>query len=88
MLSSLFVVLFLGFVVFCIGILARTYMNRTLNDGRLWGVEKGRSTELRYFQLVRKKRVPAWPLAVSTICISLGIAVMFGSILWNNHLCR
>ena len=88
MLRNLFVILFLGFAVFCIGILARTYMNRVLNNGRLWGVEKGRSTELRYLQLVRKRRAPAWPLTVSVICIPLGIAVMFGSILWNNHLRR
>jgi hypothetical protein len=88
MFRGLFVILFLGFSFFCVGIFARTNMNRTLNCGRQWGVKKGRSTELRYIQLVRDKRASVWPLVVSIVFIPLGIVLMFGSIFWNNHLRR
>jgi len=71
--------------MFCVGILARTYMNLTINKGQLWGGRRG-VTELAYARLIKERHAPTWPLIVTVVCVPIGIAVMFAAIAWNNHL--
>jgi hypothetical protein len=61
-------------------------MDFSSRNGRLWGGQSARNTELSYMRLVKETHAPAWPLYVSWTCVPLGIAVMFGAILWHNHL--
>jgi hypothetical protein len=83
---SLPFIVVLGFVVFCIGGLARTYMNISLSKRSLSGGQKRRSTELRYKSLMREHNAPAWPLFVAITCMPLGIVIIFFAIAWSNHL--
>ena len=73
----------LGLLIFCVGGLARTYMNHSLDGLSLRGQLSG-NTEQRYIRLVKEKGAPKWPLIVTVTLIPLGIIVMFGSIVWNN----
>jgi hypothetical protein len=82
--SMLFAVAF-GFIIFCIGALARTYMNLSLSKQSSLGDQKRRSTELRYRSMMKERSAPAWPLLVTITCIPLGILTIFFAIAWNNH---
>jgi hypothetical protein len=76
----------LGFIVFCIGALARTYMNLSLNKQSRQG-ERGRgSTELRYKSLMKDHGAPVWPFVVTMTCMPLGIVIIFFAIAWSNHM--
>jgi hypothetical protein len=83
---SLLFIVALGFIVFCIGGLARTYMNLSLNKRSLPGEQKRRSTELRYKRLMKEHDAPAWPLFVAITCMPLGIVIIFFAIAWSNHI--
>ena len=84
--KSLPFILALGFIVSCIGIFARIYMDISLSHAQLSNSQKGRNTELRYFHLIKQRGVPVWPLVVAVSCVPLGIVIIFGAIAWNNHL--
>lgn len=72
-----------GFIIFCIGIIARSYMTIRANGGVLFRVTPSGSTEVDYMKLVREGRAPLWPLIVSTVCIIAGIVIIFGSLFWT-----
>ncbi len=78
-------ILTLGFVIFCVGGVARTYMNIRLNGWNLLRVTKSGSTERNYRQLVNERGAPAWPLFVSVPCILIGIILIFGAIIWTTR---
>ena len=84
--KSLPFILALGLIVSCIGVFARIYMDISLSHAHLSDSQKRRNTELRYFHLIKQRGVPAWPLVVAISCIPLGIVIIFGAIVWNNHL--
>lgn len=73
----------LGFLLFVAGWLARTYMNFRLN-GHLWRGQSGQSTELRYSQLIKDGKAPVLPLVLAITLMPLGIAMVFGTIIWYN----
>jgi hypothetical protein len=75
-----------GFVVACIGMLARIYMDFSVKDGDILSRPTGRNTEMEYERLMKEQGAPSWPLYVALTCIPLGIAIVFGAILWRNHL--
>ena len=71
-----FPILATGFVICGIGMYCMTYVEHRLNRSqKRIGSTNGRSA-------------PVWPLYVAFICIPLGIAIMFGAIVWKNHLPR
>jgi hypothetical protein len=78
----------IGFIIFCIGGAARVYMDFSVNGWRAAYDLKRGNTELTYWRLVKQRGAPVVPLIVSVTCISLGILIVFGSILWINHLRR
>jgi hypothetical protein len=85
MLKNLDFYVAIGFITFCIGGLARTYMNITLDGWSSFVRSKG-NTEKRYKQLMKEKGAPAWPLIVTVILMPLGIVIAFAAIGWSNHL--
>jgi hypothetical protein len=74
----------LGFLFFVAGGLARTYMNLRLN-GHLWRGQGGQSTERRYSRLIKEGKAPVLPLVLAVTLMPLGIAVVFGTIIWHNN---
>ncbi len=76
-------ILDLGFLIFCVGGLARTYMNYSLDGWSLRGQFTG-ITEKRYKRLMKEKGAPAWPLIVTVTLMPLGVVIGFGAILWSN----
>ena len=78
----------MGFIVSCIGVAARVYMDFSVNGWRAAYDLKRGSTELTYWRLVKQKGAPAWPLIINVTSIPLGILIVFGSIVWINHLRR
>jgi hypothetical protein len=84
--GNLYLPVAIGFATFCVGGLARTYMNVRLNK-HLWRGQRGnRSTERRYLNLVREKAAPIWPLIMGPTLMLLGIAIVFGAIIHHNRL--
>jgi NADH:ubiquinone oxidoreductase subunit 5 (subunit L)/multisubunit Na+/H+ antiporter MnhA subunit len=74
----------LGFFLFIIGGLARTYMNFRLN-GHLWRGQGGQSTERKYSRLIKGRNAPVLPLVMAVTLMPLGIAMVFGTIIWHNR---
>jgi len=73
----------LGFLLFTVGGLARTYMNFRLND-HLWRGQSGQSTERRYSRLIKERKAPVLPLVMAVTLMPLGVAMVFGTIIWHN----
>lgn len=73
----------LGFLLFIVGGLARTYMNFRLN-GHLWRGQSGQSTERRYSRLIKAGKASVLPLVLAVTLMPLGIAMVFGTIIWHN----
>lgn len=71
-----------GLSVFFVGGIARTYMNIQLRGWRSFIVPARGLTERQYGQLIRERGAPMWLLILSVSCIPLGIAIVFGAILW------
>ena len=69
----------LGFFVFTLGGFAHAYMN--LRTNRWW---RGNSRD--YKEFIRENDGPVWPLYVKLICMPLGVAIVFGAILFGNYL--
>jgi hypothetical protein len=78
----------IGFAVFLAGGLARAYMDFAANGRRMFYLLRRGSTESNYRKLIKERRASVWPLVLSSTCIPLGILIVFGSIIWNNHLRR
>jgi formate hydrogenlyase subunit 3/multisubunit Na+/H+ antiporter MnhD subunit len=83
---NLLLVLALGFLICCVGLFARIYMDFVFYRSNFSGANRGRSTELRYMRLIKENGVPKWPLFVAVTCVPLGIVTCVGAILYNNHL--
>jgi hypothetical protein len=79
-------ILAVGFIVFCIGGFARVYMDSSWKNGRFWGGHSTRNTELNYIRMEKETGKSRWPVYLAAICIPLGIAIVFGAILYYNHL--
>jgi hypothetical protein len=75
----------IGFVIFCLGGLARTYMNISL-DGWKSFVRSKELTEQRYRRLMKEQGAPAWPLIATVTFMPLGVVLVFGAIVWSNYL--
>jgi hypothetical protein len=69
-----------------VGGLARAYMDFAANGMRMFYDFRRGNTESSYWKLIRERHAPAWPFILSVVFIPLGIAVVFGSIIWSNHL--
>jgi hypothetical protein len=78
--------LVIGFVVFTVGGAARAYMDFTVNGWSMFYKFRRGNTERNYKNLIDQSGGHRWPLIVSYVCIPLGIAIVFGSILLSNHL--
>jgi len=76
----------IGFALFCIGGLARTYMNIALNNHFWRGQWRKGSTEGRYLHHIRNSGAPVWPLIIGPICMVLGVIVVFSAIVYHNRL--
>ncbi|HEY1903208.1 MAG TPA: hypothetical protein VGG56_12290 [Terracidiphilus sp.] len=77
----------IGFIVFCVGGLARVYMDFSSKNGRFWGGNSAqKNTELSYIRMAKETGKSQWPVYLAAICIPLGIAIVFGAILYHNHL--
>jgi|HubBroStandDraft_5_1064220.scaffolds.fasta_scaffold326952_1 hypothetical protein len=76
----------IGFVVFTVGGAARAYMDFTVNGWRMFYDFRRGNTERTYKSLIDRSGGNRWPLIVSYVCIPLGIAIVFGSIILSNHL--
>jgi hypothetical protein len=72
----------LGLAVFSLGGFAIQYMVVRLNG---WSgyLSSQRDLKERYRALVRNHNAPSWPIAVSFLCIPLGIVIVFGAILMS-----
>jgi hypothetical protein len=77
-----------GFIVFCIGGVARAYMDFAVNGWKMFYVLRRGNTELAYWRLRRQQQAPAWPLFVALTCMPLGIIILVGSIIFSDHLRR
>jgi hypothetical protein len=76
--------LVVGVVLFCVGGLARVYMNAliarsALASSRLYW------TEARYTRLIRERGAKVWPLVVVVTCIPLGMLLGFAAIICANY---
>jgi hypothetical protein len=69
-----FAILAIGFLISGTGMYSLTYVEHPLNRSR------------RHMVSTQERRAPLWPLYVAFTCIPLGIAIMFGAIVWKNHL--
>ena len=76
----------IGFGIFCVGGLARAYMDFAAHGMRMFSDFRRGNTEVSYWRLVKQRRAKVWPFVVCVVCIPLGIVVAFGSIIWSNHL--
>jgi hypothetical protein len=70
--------------MFCVGGLARAYMDFAANGTRMFYDLRRGNTESSYWKMIKERRAPAWPFFLSVVLIPLGIAVVFGSIIWSN----
>ena len=75
----------MGFVVFASGGVGYAYMDFAVHGSKMFTDFKRDLPMGAYRQLVKDNRAPAWPLYLA-VCIPLGIAVCFGSILFSDHL--
>jgi hypothetical protein len=77
--------LIIGLAIFCVGGVARAYMDFAAHGMKKFSNFRRGNTEAKYWRLVKQRRARAWPLFVSVVCIPLGVIVVFGSILWSNN---
>jgi hypothetical protein len=69
-----------GMIFFWVGAALRMYMVVRVNG--LAGYLKSQAgVSDGYRKLISESQAPAWPLPTSYLCIALGIATIFGSIL-------
>jgi hypothetical protein len=70
-----------GLGIFTLGIHGLRYMQARVVGG--WNkIRIIRGLTGKYEILVRESNAPLWPLVVYRVCIPLGIALTFSSILW------
>ncbi|MEK6396898.1 MAG: hypothetical protein V4734_02335 [Terriglobus sp.] len=69
----------LGMTIFLGAVFARGYMMHRVDGGMAYSEERVE----RYQELVREGQAPRWPLTASWVCIPVGIAIAFGSILFS-----
>lgn len=74
-----------GFAIFCVGGVARAYMDFSANGMKMFSDFRRGNTELAYWKLVKEGHAPVLPFFLSVVCIPLGVVIAFGSILWSNH---
>ena len=76
----------LGMVLFTVGGVTRTYMNAVIGRSSRSEDHPGtRSTELRYWRLIKEQGAAAWPLLVTVVFIPLGISIAFTGVIWSNR---
>jgi hypothetical protein len=76
----------IGFGIFCVGGVARVYMDFAANGMNMFRKFQRGNTELGYWRLVKERNAPALPLFLSVVCIPVGILIVFGAItLVNKH---
>jgi hypothetical protein len=76
----------IGFAIFCVGGIARAYMDFAAHGMRMFYDFRRENTERAYWRLVKQHRALAWPFFISIVCVPLGIVMVFGSIIWSNKL--
>jgi hypothetical protein len=74
-----------GFAVFCVGGACRVYMDFAVNGWAFLRTLRRVSTVKGYEHLMETAKASPWPLLVSRVCIPLGIAFVFGAILWTTN---
>ncbi len=71
-----------GFLLFIVGVLSRTYMIFAVNGAQaLYTFQSGRTPRREYELLVAEHRAPAWPLFMSRKGLLLGGGICAGAIL-------
>jgi hypothetical protein len=73
--SIYFAILATGLVVCAIGMFCITFLYRPAYGGRNMSNRAGSA-----------KRRFGWPLYIGIVCVPLGIIIVFGAIIWRNHL--
>jgi hypothetical protein len=73
----------IGFAIFCVGGVARAYMDFAAHGMKMFSDFRRGNTEVNYWRLVKQRRASAWPFFVDVVCIPLGVVVAFGSIIWS-----
>jgi len=85
MLTGLHQAVFIGLGIACVGLGCRGYMDLCLRrHGRYRGWKH--NTEREYFRLMKELKVPRWPLFAAIIFVPLGMILMFGAIIYSNHM--
>jgi hypothetical protein len=74
-----------GVLLFGVGVAARTYMNIAIGKMRMSNGPYPRSTELKYKRLIKDHGAQTWPLALTAICMPLGVLITFAAIIFNNR---
>jgi hypothetical protein len=60
------------------------YMDYSVHGKRMFYDFKRGNFITGYRRLIQKRAAPAWPLYL-TICVPLGVVIVFASILMSNH---
>ena len=74
-----------GMFVFTVGVLTRTYMNAVISRSSRPDGSGTRSTELRYWRLIKEQGARVWPFWVTVVLMPLGILITFAAIIWSNR---
>jgi hypothetical protein len=81
MLNDTIVCMFSGVGIFGLGVHGHRYMQARVFGG--WNrLRITRDLTGQYRVLIREKNAPLWPLILFRVCIPLGAAIAFASILW------
>jgi hypothetical protein len=72
----------LGIIVFSVGIVARQYMVVRLYGWSGYLASQRDLTE-KYRVRVREQHAPSWPIYASFICLTMGVVIVFASILMS-----
>jgi hypothetical protein len=77
--------IFVGFGIACVGFLAWNYVNFSVR-GSLGSETYRRLAFTEYWRAVKQRWGSYWPLYTVSICIPVGIILMFAAIIYSNHL--
>ena len=73
-----------GMVLFAVGAATRAHMNTAIRRSPLLQDPGTRSTEVRYWRLIKEQGATVWPLVVTVVFIPLGVLVAFAAIIFAN----
>jgi hypothetical protein len=74
-----------GMVLFAVGGVTRAYMNAVISRSARPDGSGTRSTERRYWRLIKEQGARVWPFWITVVCMPLGVLLAFASIIWSNR---